>query len=51
MKATCACGCGAQPVRGEFCPGHDAKKLAEITRRAGGWRKLEALVEAWEKTQ
>jgi hypothetical protein len=30
---SCACGCDCIPVRGEFCPGHDAKLRSKFLCR------------------
>lgn len=44
----CACGCGRNPVRGHFLPGHDQRLRADIERRVGGLISLRMLVEAAE---
>ena len=44
----CACGCGEEPAKGDFLPGHDQRLRADLERRVGGIIPLRMLVEAAE---
>lgn len=44
----CACGCGGNPVKGHFLPGHDQGLRVDIELRVGGLISLRMLVEAAE---
>ena len=44
----CACGCGKNPAKGAFLPGHDQRLRADLERRVGGLISLRMLVEAAE---
>ena len=48
MVTQCACGCGENPVKGHFLPGHDQRLRTDLERRVGGLIALRMLVEAAE---
>ena len=47
----CACGCDCQPVRGEFCPGHDAKLRGKYLCRIddGEVEAISEFLDDWPK--
>lgn len=45
----CACGCGKEPAKGVFLPGHDQRLRTDLERRVGGLISLSMLVEAAEQ--
>jgi len=40
----CKCGCGGNPLWGEYLPGHDAKHRSNLVDKAGGVDKLDNLL-------
>lgn len=46
---TCECGCGENPTRGNFCPGHDQRLRSLLEKRVGGLIALRTLVESAER--
>lgn len=47
--SVCKCGCGKQPARGDYLPGHDQKLRARLEREVGGLLPLRDVVESAQR--